>query len=56
MTFLRSRAKSPVTALAWSPSGHLLASASAAVPGFTVWDVAAGFGTPLSAGACCSPL
>ena len=48
MTFLTSR--SLVTALAWSPSGHLLASAGAAVPGFAVWDVAAGVRTPLSAG------
>ena len=48
MTFLTCR--SLVTALAWSPSGHLLASASEAVPGFAVWDVAAGVRTPLSAG------
>ncbi|MCO5612477.1 hypothetical protein L7F22_066745 [Adiantum nelumboides] len=40
----------PVTTLAWSPSGRLLASASCYDPEFMIWDVAQGIGTPLRRG------
>ncbi len=40
-----------VTALAWSPTGQLLAAASRDAPGFTVFDVSMGLGTPVQAGA-----
>ena len=50
MAFLRSPSQAPVVALAWAPSGLLLASACAGSPGFVVWDVAQGISTPLAAG------
>ena len=50
MALLRSPGRAVVTALAWSPSGRLLASASAGIPGFSIWDVAQGISTPLAAG------
>ena len=40
----------PVAALAWSPNGQLLAAASQDAPGFMVFDVSLGLGTPVQAG------
>lgn len=48
--FLSSLGDHPVTSLAWSPSGRLLASASWRDSGFMIWDVAQGTGTPLRRG------
>ena len=45
----------PVWALSWAPRGHLLAAASAQVPGCTIWDVALQTSQLVTAGAspCC---
>lgn len=39
-----------MTALAWSPDGQLLAVASQDAPGFVLYDVSLGIGTPIQAG------
>ena len=39
-----------VTSLAWSPNGQVLAAASLDAPGFVVFDISLGVGTPLQAG------
>ncbi len=44
-----------VTTLAWSPDGQFLAAASLDAPGFVVFDISLGTGTPLQAGVHTSP-
>jgi len=48
--FLQIPGGKAVTALSWSPTGRLLASASREDSSFTIWDVAQGVGTPLRRG------
>jgi len=44
-----------VVALEWSPCGRLLAGGHGASPGFTVWDVASGEPSTISAGESPAP-
>uniref|UniRef100_A0A7N0TKV6 Aladin seven-bladed propeller domain-containing protein n=1 Tax=Kalanchoe fedtschenkoi TaxID=63787 RepID=A0A7N0TKV6_KALFE len=48
--FLRSPSDEHISALAWSPNGIYLASASYESSSFTIWDVAQGIGTPIRRG------
>ncbi|KAK9916706.1 hypothetical protein WJX75_006010 [Coccomyxa subellipsoidea] len=50
LTFLRTRGEGPVTALAWSPNGQLLAASSQDASGFVIVDVTTGMQTSVQAG------
>ncbi|KAK9838816.1 hypothetical protein WJX74_003862 [Apatococcus lobatus] len=47
---LSNPAQGPIAALAWQPSGYLIATSSQSRPGLAVWDAASGQCTSLSAG------
>ena len=50
MRMLHAPISSPTAALAWQPSGYLIATATSSAPGLVIWDVASGRHTPLSTG------
>ena len=47
---LKPARQAQISSLAWSPCGRLLAGGHGNAAGFTVWDVALGTPTTLSAG------
>ena len=47
---LKPARQAQIASLSWSPCGRMLAGAHGNAAGFTVWDVALGVPTTLSAG------